>query len=327
MKKVIIGVHGLGNKPSKSLLQKWWSDAMLEGLNLININKDLPDFEMIYWADILHEKPLNQGISDKKDQAFLHEPYRKAPKKYVLDSHSIRKRVVDFVTGQLNKIFLNEDNTLNYSFISEGIIKKYFKDLDAYYIKECKDQNNVSCKVRDLTRDRVVQVIKKYKNREIMIIAHSMGSIITFDVLNFLIPKIKIHTLVTIGSPLGFPFVVGKIAAEQKITPNRKSVMSTPQGITDKWYNFADIMDYVALDYKLADNFTKNDKGVLPKDCLVNNNYEINGIKNPHKSFGYLRTPEFSKSLSDFIGEEKLNIGQKVLCRLKKLIQYFSINN
>ena len=137
----------------------------------------------------------------------------------------------------------------------------------------------------------------------------------------------KIHTLVTIGSPLGLPIVVGKIAAEQKITPNRRSIMSTPPGITDKWYNFADIMDNVALDYKLADNFTENDNGVLPKDYLVNNNYEINGIKNPHKSFGYLRTPEFSKSLNDFIGEEKLNIGQKVLHRFKRLIQYFSINN
>jgi len=60
MRKVIIGIHGLGNKPPKYLLQRWWKDAMIEGLNSSDIQQSLPKFELVYWADILYEKPLNR---------------------------------------------------------------------------------------------------------------------------------------------------------------------------------------------------------------------------------------------------------------------------
>ncbi len=313
MKKVIICIHGLGNKPPKYLLKKWWKAAIKEGLINIGISKKLPAFELVYWADILHEKPLNNRIKDAENPYFLNEPYKRASKNAPIENHSFRQKIIDFFTEQINNIFLNEDKTLNYIFITDAILRKYFRDLEIYYTEECKDENDMTCKSRNLIRRRVVDCIKRYKNHDIMIIAHSMGSIITFDVLNFLIPEIEIHTLVTIGSPLGLPIVVSKIADEQKKKLNGKSIMATPPGITTNWFNFADIMDHVALNYKLADDFSENDKGIHPKDFLVNNNYEIKGEKNPHKSFGYLRTPEFSRILCDFIGGKKLNRGQKAL--------------
>jgi hypothetical protein len=319
MDKVIIGIHGLGNKPPKNLLQKWWKDAMLEGLSLTGVNKKLPSFEIVYWADIVYKNPLNKWTRNKNDPYYLDEPYKKAPNTFVVEDHSLRRRVIDFLTKQMNRLFLNKDKTMKYSFLADAIIKRYFKDLEVYYMKEYK--NNVSSKAQNLIRERVVQTIKKYDNHEIMIIAHSMGSIIIFDVLNFLIPEIKINTLVTMGSPLGLPIVIHKIATEQKKRFNGKSILATPPGITTNWFNFADIMDHVALNYKLADDFSKNERGILPTDFLVNNNYEINGVKNPHKSFGYLRAPEFSKILSNFIEEEKHKIGQKVLGKVKDVIE------
>jgi hypothetical protein len=201
------------------------------------------------------------------------------------------------------------------------ILKNFFKDLEVYYNDDCKDKNDLTCKVRDLVRNRLVQTIKKYKNYDIMIIAHSMGSIIAFDVLNFLIPTMKINTLVTIGSPLGLPIVISKIAAEKKIKANDKSIISTPPGLTKMWYNFADIRDRVALNYKLVDDFSENKNGVRPIDFFVYNNYEMNGDNNPHKSFGYLRTPEFSKILSDFIGEKKPFFGKILFEKVKEMVK------
>ncbi len=313
MKKVIIGIHGLGNKPEKKVLQKWWSNSMLEGLSLIGVNKKLPLFEMVYWADVLHEKPLNELTKDEKDPYFIGEPYAETPQNIIIEPHSFRQKIIDFVTEQLNKIFLNDDKTLNYSFISDAILKKYFTDLEVYYNEECTDENNVTCEARKLIRDKFVKVISKYKNYDIMIIAHSMGSIVAYDVLNFLIPETKISTMVTIGSPLGLPIVVSKIAAEQKRKFNGLITMATPPGIYANWFNLADIMDNVALNYKLADDFIGNETGIVPMDYLVNNNYEINGVKNPHKSYGYLRTSEFAKILDEFIGEQEKNIAQKLL--------------
>jgi hypothetical protein len=54
---------------------------------------------------------------------------------------------------------------------------------------------------------------------------------------------------------------------------------------------------------------------------LVNNNYEINGEINHHKSFGYLRTPEFSKILNDFIVDRKLNVAQKILKTVHSIVE------
>ena len=264
----------LGNKPPKYLLQKWWRDAMIEGLNLSGIKKNLPDFELVYWADILYEKPLNRWKKDKDNPYFLDEPYIKAPKTITDEKHSFQEKLIGFISDQLNNIFLNEDNSLNHSFITNAILKKYFRDLEVYYMEECEDGNEVNCNARNLIQERLVKYIEKYKNYEIMIIAHSMGSIITFDVLSFLIPDAKINTLVTIGSPLGLPIVVSKIAAEQQKKFEGKSIMATPPGVTSNWFNFADIKDHVAINFELSDDFRENERGILPTDFLVNNNYD-----------------------------------------------------
>ena len=114
------------------------------------------------------------------------------------------------------------------------------------------------------------------------------------------------------GSPLGLPVVISKIADEYKQRGVELNKIRTPPGVTKNWYNFSDILDNVAFNYKLSDYYAENDYGVKPVDILVTNNYESNGIRNPHKSFGYLRTPEFSKILYDFILAEKLSFKQKV---------------
>jgi hypothetical protein len=79
--------------------------------------------------------------------------------------------------------------------------------------------------------------------------------------------------------------------------------LQTPETVNLHWYNFADIKDSIALDYKLSEEFKENSKGVKVQDFLVINTYKANGKSNHHKSFGYLRTPEFIKVLVDFIKE------------------------
>lgn len=319
MKKVIIGIHGLGNKPPKYLLKKWWKDAIKEGFNKNGFDSELPEFDLVYWADILYEKPLNKW--DKNSPYYIDEPYKKSSKNFALEDHSFRQEIIDFVSTKLNKIFLNEDKTLNYSFISDFILEKFFKDLNTYYIEECKDESEETCKVKYLIRRRLIEVLNKYKGYEILIIAHSMGSIVAFDVLSFLLPETKIHTFVTMGSPLGLPVVVSKIASEHKKQPNGHKCMSTPPGVIKSWYNLADINDKIAINYRLNDDFGANENGVSPLDFLVVNDYEINKIKNPHKSFGYLRTHEMSIILNKFILARKKNFVNKVVDKLKQLVK------
>lgn len=317
MAKVIIGIHGLGNKPSKDILESWWQAAMIEGLEKHGNSVDLPKFELVYWADILYEKPLDEHISDKEDPYFMDEKYLPGIADFKPEENSLRQKVLDFIEDQLDKLFLNQDLSVNYSGITDLVIHHYFKDLEAYYADECLDENNDRCLSRKLIRERLAATITKYEGEDIMLIAHSMGSIIAYDVLTFMIPDIDIHTFATIGSPLGFPVVQGKIASEwhtKRLVPPK---LKTPPGVKKRWVNLADLKDRIALIYDLSENYQPNYRGVVAEDFVVFNDYQSNHIFNPHKSYGYLRTLEFAEILTKF--SKRQNVIRRLYNRLFNL--------
>jgi hypothetical protein len=313
MPNVIIGIHGLGNEPPKEMLESWWKLAMEEGLRSGNFSADLPLFEMVYWADILHEEPLDIAEDDSSSPFYIDEEYVTANEPIPPEDHSKRRKVIDFLGKQMNRIFLNEDLTLNYSFITDTIIRRYFGDLEQYYsesgIGSGSNGKRVNLSIRERLRDKLLE----HKKDNIMLISHSMGTIIAFDVLTFMIPEIRVHTWITLGSPLGLPVVISRIAAEQKQGSQKHTRLVTPPGVYKNWFNFSDILDKVAFNYQLSPYYSVNKFGVKPVDFLVVNNYKINGVRNPHKSFGYLRTHEFSNVLDAFIKTEKITAVRKLM--------------
>lgn len=322
MSKVIIGIHGLGNKPSKELLTDWWKLSILEGLRKIDSDIKLPDFEMVYWADILYDEPLQYAISDVENPYYLEEKYVPASEETSKEEHPYRMKFIKYIGQKLNGLLLNEDMTPNYSTITDAIVSKYFRDLAIYYNVPMNGVQIKDSGAKDKIRKRLVKVIKKYKRKEIFLIAHSMGSIISYDVLNFLLPEVKIKTLATIGSPLGLPIVVSRIASEQKFKLNGKSVLTTPPGVTKNWCNFSDVLDNVAFNFQLADDFSENERGIKPIDFIVTNNYSYKGNPNPHKSFGYLRTPEFAKIIYEFITDKHIGPVNMLKVKIADFIQH-----
>ena len=308
MSKVIICIHGLGNKPPKELLTEWWERSIQEGFRNIGQYIFNPKIEMVYWADILHDKPLDKKITDNKDPYYLNEKYTSAPKNFIPQKHEVRKKFLDFIEKQMDKLFLNKDMSVNYSFISDYIIHRYFKDLETYYNSEYKNEEEKTHCAREVIRKRLADVLDKHKDDDIFLISHSMGTIVAYDVLVLQLTDAKINTFVTMGSPLGIPVVMGKIAAEYKEIFQKPHKLSTPPSVINNWYNFSDIEDKVAMNYSLADDYDANETGIKPIDFIVNNNYTINDELNPHKSYGYLRTPEFSKVLFDFLIRDRMKI-------------------
>jgi hypothetical protein len=324
MGKVIIGIHGLGNKPSKDILSAWWEQSIREGLKKNKSFSEKFKFEMVYWADVFYDTPLDPLVSDPDNPLFLEEIYTPGSPNYIPDPHPIRQKVLDILEEQLDRIFLNDDLTINFSFITDSIIHTYFKELDSYYAKECEDAADLNCKARDIIRQRMVQLIKKHRDDEIFVIGHSMGSIIAYDVLTFTIPEIVIDTFITIGSPLGLPVIRAKIAAERQIKLPASTQLKTPPNVQGNWFNFSDLEDKIALVYDLTDKFDINQNGIKVKNFVVDNNYEVNSHKNPHKSFGYLRTPELSKIIFDFLKTRTGKLISILLEKIKKFLKYKS---
>ena len=106
-------------------------------------------------------------------------------------------------------------------------------------------------------------------------------------------------SFITIGSPLGLPHVKGKIIKERHYDRD----VRTPSIVTESWVNYADKDDKVSFDVHLRDDYGENRLGIRVIDDLVANDYhDPSGKENPHKSYGYLRTPELSKHVKRFLG-------------------------
>jgi pimeloyl-ACP methyl ester carboxylesterase len=141
--------------------------------------------------------------------------------------------------------------------------------------------SNENCKIslpiyedenfRNTARQRLIDKLREHAGKRIMLIGHSMGSIIAYDVLRIIgreTPPVPGDHFVTIGSPLGLPHVKTKIYQENDL-------VRTPS-VVGRWTNFADRRDVVAVEAKLGDDYEANDQEVKVADVPV-----INGYKSP----------------------------------------------
>ena len=274
MSKVIIGIHGLSNKPPKETLAIWWKEAIIEGLekNTGIANPEI-NFESVYWADVMYETPDTEPDAYKAAEEGALKTYDDS----WLDA--VREKVFDWEGDILDsaKKYLGIDKA------ADEVLEHKLKDLSRYY----KEEN-----IRKTLRERLASKIIEHRDKRIMILSHSMGTIIAYDVLRILgeeYSRLLVDHFITLGSPLGLPHVKYKIAQENRL-------VRTPS-IVKRWSNFADKRDPVALDVHLSGDYAPNSDGVKVVDDLIANDW--GGIH--HKSYGYLRAPEVSRVIREFI--------------------------
>ncbi|MES9852496.1 MAG: hypothetical protein ABW170_11765 [Candidatus Thiodiazotropha sp. L084R] len=305
MAKVIVGIHGLANKPEKEVLKGWWETSIREGLKLNEgINSANFEFHMVHWADLLYKNTLHSDENFSFDKLFNDEPYVKAAdgalKSYkgsFLDE--ARAGVFDLIGDAADglKIHAGMDSFADY------LIGRLLKDLDFYYDnRDILDRNNSHRPTQEVLRQELLECLVPLKGNDIMLVAHSMGTIISYDALRDLgrsHPDFELSHFVTIGSPLGLPHVKTKIINERSYDKE----VRTPSVVKTSWKNFADKKDPVAADVFLNGDYTKNAADVEVEDDLVANDYIGPGKKkhNHHKSYGYLRTPEMSAHIAKFL--------------------------
>ncbi len=123
----------------------------------------------------------------------------------------------------------------------------------------------------------------------ILLIAHSMGSIIAYDALWELSHShgnpVNIDLLLTMGSPLGQRFMQRRIKGHDEQGAKRY-----PRNIK-RWKNLAAVGDLTAIDPFLAEDFAGMlEFGLLESidDERLFNYFRLNGELNVHAEYGYL---------------------------------------
>ena len=108
-----------------------------------------------------------------------------------------------------------------------------------------------------------------------VIVAHSLGTVILYDVLSEpVFAGVNVDLLVTVGSPLG----IGNVQQRLRDGAGRPNPVPKP---LRAWSNFADRFDPVALEATLRDEFDP------PKDFAVDESVN-NAARNNHDLPGYL---------------------------------------
>ena len=287
---VIIGIHGLARKPQKSTLTRWWKAAICEGLNYnirkykkTNISPPQLNFAMVYWNNLMRGNRI-LTLEQLKQDEDRYQPARKGDieshEASTEESESIELRDI---VGELTEVVVR----LTGGRASDRVMKEKLNDLYAYY----NDEN-----IKKELQNRLASELEKHKDKRIMLISHSMGTIIAYDVLCQFVRKKKeltIEHFITMGSPLGLPFITERI---KELRGEKK--LSVPDNIK-KWTNFSDMSDPVCADPCLKDDYESNNEGIGIVDQIVKNDWPHDRLR--HKSYGYLRTPEASKAIETFI--------------------------
>ncbi len=311
MAKVIVGIHGLANKPKRTVLKKYWIDSIKEGLRKnCNVRTPAFDYKMVYWADLLYHTQQHDDPLFSFDKLYNDEPYIDgAPGPFELHEDGVTDTVMASVLGLFGAGIDVAKDKFNMEGLADWVLGKVLKDLDFYYDETRKIGDRSKPKKAVLARkvlmDELKNALLPLKGKEIMLIAHSMGTIIAYDVLRDIgqsDPDFELSQFITIGSPLGLPHVKKNIIDERAYSGLKKNRVRTPTVVTGRWVNYADRKDPVALDVHLKDDYGKNKRGVQVEDDLVANRYESPaGKANHHKSYGYLRTPELSTHIKEFL--------------------------
>jgi hypothetical protein len=318
MKTVLIGIHGLRNKPSKYLLTKWWRKSIDEGFRIINLPLPCYFLEIAYWAQYMHIRPQDPEITDRSDPRFLWEPYNPGTVFGPRERHNFREVVKREIHEQLLELIAGESGFMNINSVSNAILHRMFVELDTYYHGTLRDETGAQHPARKLIRNELTRLLVKHEAKNICLLAHSMGTIIAYDVLMHGEPLVPVHTLITFGSPLGFPVIRRKILQELEVHPDDNSKLPTPETIRKRWVNFSDLDDETCLNYNLRNHYRANEAGVRPYDRIVYNNYEHNGEPNPHKAYGYLRTLDITQALNTFLVLENAGIAQRLRWLFKR---------
>ena len=127
MSKIIIGIHGLGNKPPKQNLSDLWQKNIIWCLEKYNYSKFNFDFELVYWADILHPVPLNPEdyvpILDKNESLS-------GKTQFLSELPELRIKAKEYLEKFYGKILVNEVLSLKYPSFTDLFIHLNMRDLE-----------------------------------------------------------------------------------------------------------------------------------------------------------------------------------------------------
>lgn len=314
MTKHIILVHGRSYKPDAASLKRNWVGALTHGIERDFDKRALNKFRkvrktMVYYGDLSNaflgkhtgrrwtKKREADDIADRKEALAALRQYD--TREFNKSNYKKIRDLVDVFKEAAVNIFSGPFSLLG---IGDDIVGMVAPDMEHYWNPDAQFGTEVRWR---LTRP-LERAIKA--DEDILLIAHSLGSLVSYDVLwKFShygeyqhIRNKKISALVTIGSPLGDENVKSRLKGAQA-SSHRKY----PHNI-GRWVNFAAEDDYISHDPTLANDYKKMLQLGLTASITDKQIYNLairGDNSNPHHGVGYLIHPQVCREVHNWLNK------------------------
>ncbi len=277
----LIYIHGIGSHPPSDVWKSQWDLALFGrpmGARTVGA----------YWADILHGSDHDRSA---RRSDFHAEPTSVESILDEADIDSKDERARLFVARLITRLGLVDEDAIGSvssralpmpgrwrGRIADAFLQRFVKDTAAYFFNP---------RVRRRIKKRLTDLIGRAKS-PLVLVSHSMGTIIAYEVLSQMTRRQRemASLFVTLGSPLGIREIQDQLIEDGL-------PIEIPGGIAS-WHNFADRLDPVALDSRLANDFPPSDSafGEIQDHRVVNRSLWNLANLNPHDSAGYLSHPD-----------------------------------
>lgn len=271
-------IHGIANKPPADALHDLW----LRGLSLggLDLRGQGVSSTMVYWADVLYTTPRDplaaaeESLSETDlDRATDDDP--EVPREF----GSAEERA--FVEGLSAKLAIADedaqaplpaDPTLERVpipwFLKRRMMRTFLRDAHHYLFDvEHEPRPGARYRVQTEIRRRTLDALQGAPASGLhVVVAHSLGSVIAYDVLQCVADAPSVDALLTLGSPLGIDEV------QDRLRPEWTRADGFPaRTVRTRWVNVFDPLDLVCLlDPRLSNDYRRDGAAVV-EDLSVSN--------------------------------------------------------
>ena len=288
-KKHIIFVPGKSPKPQAKLHKEQLWRTLQEGVRRADPESDIDKYEKVFYLVAWNYRYYQDNKDIAEDLPWIDSLLTQdgPTQQDIRESNSWQRYLYRFLYTVVDSLpwlihWLPEH------------VKSTIEETNAYF----HNYGNIGYEIRGMLKDILRPLLDK--NDSILVIGHSLGSVIIFDTLWELshneVHKGKVDFL-SIGSPLGLKFVQNKLQGHRY--PNKNKF---PANIKH-WVNISSVGDMTAVDKNFNDDYYEMLKYGLVESIedhseKIYNFYHNNDGLDCHSSYGYLVNTAVGKVIS-----------------------------
>jgi hypothetical protein len=323
--KTLILIHGRSVKPAASVQKRLVFDALMSGLSRVDplaareLWNGAIDCYFAYYGDINNRLIVQAGdklaaeLTAENDPEYHYAPcLPEAPHRRALNQLMSVQRHDRESYGALLASYHDtrwlDDIARTVSGISlsphlrEYLVKWATADMSEYL-----HTRTTGSEIRERLQNCLRPALER--GSDICLISHSMGAIVSYDVLwkyshmseyrHIQTNGNRVSLWLTIGCPLGEPGVRQNLYDARERGEDR-----FPRRVVRDWVNVAAEDDFVAHDRTMADDFRDmRNLNYVERifDRRIYNFWVKDGTSDPHNFYGYLDNPEVAASVAGWI--------------------------